>query len=51
MSASPVFNIASRVVRSGTPLNTRVLIVGFLRQYCSLASSTSSSPGLCRTNR
>src|SRR4030095_1750932 len=49
MSAPPVFSLARRVVRSGTPLMTSVLIDGFLRQYCSLASRTSSTPGVCRT--
>ena len=51
MSASPVFSMASRVVRSGTPLMTTRLIDGFLRQYCSFASSTSSTPALMLTNR
>ena len=51
MSASPVFSMARRVVRSGTPLKTTRLTVGFLRQYCSFASSTSSMPGFALTNR
>ncbi len=51
MSASPVLSMARRVVRSGTPLMTMRLTEGFLRQYCSLASSTSSTPGVMRTNR
>jgi hypothetical protein len=39
-----------RVVSSGTALNTSRLTLGVLRQYCSLASSTSSTPGLNETN-
>src|SRR5437870_3667385 len=50
-SASPVFSIASRVVRSGTPLMTTRLIEGFLRQYCSLASRIVSMPGVLVTTR
>src|SRR5438034_540087 len=41
--------MARRVVRSGTPLMTTRLMEGFLRQYCSFASSTSSVPGPVRT--
>src|SRR5260370_27389429 len=33
--------MAKRVVRSGTPLMTTRLIEGFLRQYCSFASSAN----------
>ena len=51
ISASPVLSMAMRVVRSGTPLMTTRLIDGFLRQYCSLASSTSSTPGFMRAKR
>src|SRR5436309_766902 len=50
MSASPFFNIATRVVPSGTLLMTRRLIDGTLRQYAGYASSTTSTPGVWLTN-
>src|SRR2546428_12563959 len=50
MSASPFFNIATRVVPSGTLLMTRRLIDGTLRQYTGYASSTTSTPGVWLTN-
>src|SRR5215470_12088533 len=49
-STSPRLRAASRVDSSGITRNTRVLMLGGLRQYCSLASSTSSTPGLNETN-
>src|SRR5215510_1969035 len=49
-SASPRFSMASRVDESGTARKTSVLTLGVLRQYCSLASRTSSTPGLKEAN-
>jgi hypothetical protein len=51
MSISPRFSMAMRVTSSGTPSRTRRLTLGLLRQYCSLASSTTSTPGVSDTNR
>ena len=50
MSASSFFNIASRVLPSGTLFMTRVLMLGATRQYPGLASSTTSTPGWWLTN-
>ena len=43
--------MASRVVSSVTERKIRRFKAGGLRQYCSLASSTSSMPGLNDTKR
>jgi len=51
MSVSPRFSIATRVDSSGTDLKTRRFTAGGLRQYASLASSTTSMPGVNETNR
>ena len=50
-STSPRLSAAARVVSSGSPLKTRRLTLGALRQYPSNASTTSSMPGLKDTNR
>ena len=50
MSASLRLSMASRVASSGTTLKTRRFTLGGFRQYCSYASSTSSTPGLNETN-
>jgi hypothetical protein len=50
MSTSPPFRAASRVASSGITLKTRRLTLGALRQYCSFASKTSSTPGVNETN-
>src|SRR5262250_63172 len=42
--------MARRVASSATALSTRRFTAGGLRQYCSCASSTSSTPGLKDTN-
>src|SRR5215831_12181161 len=49
-STSPRLSAASRVASSGIDLRTRRLTFGTLRQYCSNASTTSSTPGLYETN-
>ena len=51
MSISPLLSIATRVVPSGTLLRTTRFTLGTFRQYCGLASSTTSTPGLWLTNR
>jgi len=51
MSTSPLLSAAARVVSSATLLMTMRLTVGTLRQYRSLASATSSTPGVNETNR
>src|SRR5579859_8135060 len=50
MSTSLRFSAASRVDSSGITRMTIRFIEGVLRQYCSWASSTSSTPGLNETN-
>src|SRR6266545_3333827 len=50
MSASPRLSMASRVDSSGTTLKTRRFTPGTFFQYCSNASTTSSTPGLNETN-
>src|SRR2546426_9528089 len=50
MSASPRLSMARRVESSGTDRATSVLTLGVLRQYCSFASTTSSTPGLNEGN-
>jgi hypothetical protein len=50
MSTSPRFSAASRVDSSGIERKTMRLTLGFLRQYPSLASITSSMPGWNDTN-
>ena len=50
MSASPRLSMARRVDSSGIDLNTSRFTLGVFRQYCSLASSTSSIPGVNDTN-
>ena len=50
MSASPRLSMARRVVSSATDLKTSRFTLGVLRQYCSCASSTSSTPGVNDTN-
>ena len=50
MSASPVFTISARESTSGTLRITTFFTFGFLRQYLSKASSTSSIPGVVLTN-
>src|SRR5207245_9795136 len=50
MSASPRLSMASRVDSSGIALKTRRFTLGVLRQYVSLASRTSSTPGVKETN-
>src|SRR5215469_3871004 len=47
---SPSFNAASRVESSGITFITSRSTLGFLRQYPSKASSTSSTPGVNDTN-
>src|SRR5438093_13018256 len=51
MSASPRLSMARRVDSSGIDLSTRRLTLGLFRQYVSLASSTSWTPGVNATNR
>src|SRR5437762_12426646 len=51
MSASPRLSIARRVTSSGTTLRTRRFTLGLFLQYCSCASSVSSTPGVNETNR
>src|SRR5215475_11206872 len=51
MSASPRLSMASRVDSSGIDLNTSRFTLGVFRQYCSFASTTSSTPGVNETNR
>ncbi len=50
MSTSPRFSAASRVDSSGITRSTSRFTLGLLRQYCSKASSTSSTPGVKETN-
>ena len=50
-SISPRFSIVARVISSDTALRTSRLTLGILRQYCSLASTISSTPGANETNR
>src|SRR5262249_61700272 len=50
MSTSPRLRAANRVASSGMTLNTRRFTEGGFRQYWSLASRTSSTPGVKETN-
>ena len=50
MSTSPRLSAASRVDSSVITLKMRRFTLGTFRQYCSLASNTSSMPGLNDTN-
>ena len=50
ISTSPRFSAANRVDSSGITRMTIRFTPGVLRQYCSCASSTSSTPGLNETN-
>ena len=50
MSISPRLSAASRVDSSGITRITIRFTLGVLRQYCSNASSTSSTPGVNETN-
>src|SRR5436309_4979698 len=50
MPASPRLSIARRVDSSGIDLKIRRFTLGVFRQYRSLASSTSSTPGVKLTN-
>src|SRR5215813_1487791 len=50
MSTSPPLSTARRVDSSGIDRNTRRLTLGVLRQYCSKASKTNSTPGVNETN-
>ena len=50
MSTSPRLRAARSVDSSGMTRSTRVLTAGVLRQYCSWAASTCSTPGLNETN-
>src|SRR5262245_18794212 len=50
MSISPRLSAANRVAGSGITLYTSRLTCGVLRQYWSIASSTSSTPGVYETN-
>src|SRR5262249_21330404 len=51
MSISPRLSAAKRVEGSGMALKTSRFTDGVFRQYWSTASSTSSTPGVCETNR
>ena len=51
MSASPRLSMARRVASSATDLKTNRFTLGTFRQYCSWASSTSSTPGVKDTKR
>ena len=51
MSTSPRFKLARRVASSGIDRKTKRFTFGVLRQYCSKASTTSSTPGVNETKR